>query len=160
MSAIRHLGAHPCPRCLIPLSRVQRMGMTQDMAQRRTLARIDDHEQRNKIQSARAIIYEGNYAVDNERVENLLKTHSLVPTEVRFLAAICNSTLIFHQSAFSKKLGPLGLNAFLLWVIDMMHEFELGVWKALFIHLLRILQSVDKSLLNELDRRYVLFCKL
>jgi hypothetical protein len=36
-----------------------------------------------------------------------------------------------------------------------MHEFELGVWKALFIHLLRMLNAVDKSLVDELDRRYV-----
>jgi hypothetical protein len=34
---------------------------------------------------------------------------------------------------------------------DLMHEFELGVWKALFIHLLRILESSDASLLIELD---------
>jgi hypothetical protein len=36
-----------------------------------------------------------------------------------------------------------------------MHEFELGVWKALFIHLLRILEAYDKKLLVELDRRYM-----
>jgi len=40
-------------------------------------------------------------------------------------------------------------------VVDLMHEFELGVWKALFIHLLRILAAHDKALLIELDRRYV-----
>ena len=34
-----------------------------------------------------------------------------------------------------------------------MHEVELGVWKALMIHLLRILNSVNQNLLNELDRR-------
>lgn len=36
-----------------------------------------------------------------------------------------------------------------------MHEFELGVWKALFIHLLRMLNAADKALVHELDRRYV-----
>lgn len=41
-------------------------------------------------------------------------------------------------------------------VIDLMHEFELGVWKALFMHLLRILQVVDKNLINELNRRSVI----
>jgi hypothetical protein len=44
---------------------------------------------------------------------------------------------------------------FKMLVVDIMHEFELGVWKALFIHLLRILESVDKALIHELDRRYV-----
>lgn len=39
-------------------------------------------------------------------------------------------------------------------VVDLMHEFELGVWKALFIHLLRILAVVNPNLLHELDHRY------
>lgn len=38
-----------------------------------------------------------------------------------------------------------------------MHEIELGGWKALFIHLLRMLESLDESLLIELDRRYPIF---
>ena len=37
-----------------------------------------------------------------------------------------------------------------------MHDFELGDWRSLFIHLLRILDSVDGNLLVELDRRYVI----
>jgi hypothetical protein len=41
-------------------------------------------------------------------------------------------------------------------LVDLMHEFELGVWKALFIHLLRILTAVSKNLVHELDRRWVL----
>jgi len=39
-------------------------------------------------------------------------------------------------------------------VVDLMHEFELGVWKALFIHLLRILCSVNAASLHELNYRY------
>ena len=38
---------------------------------------------------------------------------------------------------------------------DLMHEVELGVWKALFIHLIRILESVNGGLVTELDRRSV-----
>ena len=33
-----------------------------------------------------------------------------------------------------------------------MHEVELGGWKALFIHLLRMLSSIDEERLVELDR--------
>jgi hypothetical protein len=62
------------------------------------------------------------------------------------------------QNAFSKKLGPLGFNLYDMLVVDLMHEFELGVWKALFIHLLRILEAVDKTLVDELDRRYAFPC--
>lgn len=34
-----------------------------------------------------------------------------------------------------------------------MHEVELGGWRAIFIHLLRMLESLDEQLLLELDRR-------
>lgn len=33
-----------------------------------------------------------------------------------------------------------------------MHEIELGVWKKVFVHILRILECVDGAI-NELDRR-------
>lgn len=42
---------------------------------------------------------------------------------------------------------------FFMLVVDLLHEFELGVWRTLFIHLLRILESVDLALVHELDRR-------
>jgi hypothetical protein len=42
-----------------------------------------------------------------------------------------------------------------MFVVDLMHEFELGIWRMLFIHLLRILRAANKDLIHELDRRYV-----
>jgi hypothetical protein len=47
-----------------------------------------------------------------------------------------------------------GFNFFPMLVVDIMHEFELGVWKALFIHLLRILDCIDPGLIIEMNRRY------
>jgi hypothetical protein len=58
------------------------------------------------------------------------------------------------QNAFSNKLQPLGFNLFEMLVVDLMHEFELGVWKALFIHLLRMLAAKNPALLHKLDQRY------
>jgi hypothetical protein len=42
-------------------------------------------------------------------------------------------------------------------VVDLLHEFELGVWKALFTHLIRILHAAAPhgDLVADLDRRYV-----
>ena len=65
--------------------------------------------------------------------------------------------LILCQNAFSSKLAPLGFNMFSMLTVDLMHEVELGVWKALFIHLLHVLDCQDKSLKHELDRRQALF---
>jgi len=40
-------------------------------------------------------------------------------------------------------------------VVDFMHEVELGVWKALFTHLIRILDATPGgSLVGDLDKRY------
>jgi hypothetical protein len=100
------------------------------------LARVDDETWRRKIDVTREIIYIKNYAVDSDAVETILKAQSLVPT----------------RNTFSQKLSKFGFNPFLMFVIDLMHEFELGVWKALFIHLLRILNAADKTLVDELDR--------
>jgi hypothetical protein len=36
----------------------------------------------------------------------------------------------------------------------LMHEFELGIWRALFIHLLRMLESLDPNLLTKLDHQW------
>lgn len=76
------MGGCPCPRCLIPLDRVQNLGMALDMMQRKTLSRKDDEAKRHKVQVAREIIYNENYAVDSQKVETLLKQQSLTPTAV------------------------------------------------------------------------------
>ena len=82
IASIRNLGRCPCPRCLILLDRVAKMGMRQDMTQRRTLARVDDVKRRNHVERAREKIYEMGYVVDSTVVEDLLQEDSLVPTAV------------------------------------------------------------------------------
>ena len=47
----------------------------------------------------------------------------------------------------------LGFDVFEILLPDLLHEMELGVWKSLYIHLLRILDSVDESLAAEVARR-------
>jgi hypothetical protein len=38
-------------------------------------------------------------------------------------------------------------------VVDLLHEVELGIWRSLLVHLLRIIRSVNKDLVHELDQR-------
>ena len=42
-------------------------------------------------------------------------------------------------------------------IVDLLHKFELGVWKALFTHLIQILHAAAPhgSLVAKLDRQYV-----
>jgi hypothetical protein len=52
------------------------------------------------------------------------------------------------------RLSKFGFDVFSIFVPDFMHEIELGVWKNLFIHLLRILDCIEGSV-NALDWRLV-----
>jgi hypothetical protein len=63
------------------------------------------------------------------------------------------------QNRFAEKLGPLGLDPFRMLVVDLMHECELGTWKALFTHLMRLLYSLPQGiqLVATFDSRYI-FC--
>ncbi|KAJ7220515.1 hypothetical protein GGX14DRAFT_354385 [Mycena pura] len=49
------------------------------------------------------------------------------------------------KNAFSELLRPYGAEMFPLLVVDLMHEFELGVWKAVFIHIIRILHTLPNA---------------
>lgn len=64
------------------MARIQNMGKAQDMQQRRTLKRTDNDDRKRKVNIARNIIYQKNYAVNSKAVENQLKKESLVPTLV------------------------------------------------------------------------------
>lgn len=48
----------------------------------------------------------------------------------------------------------MGFNIFCALVVDLLHEFEIGVWKMLFIHLLHIISAQDKDLIHQLGKRY------
>jgi hypothetical protein len=41
-----------------------------------------------------------------------------------------------------------------MFVVDLLHEFELGVWKATFTHLMRILFAAGGDAIQILNRRY------
>lgn len=45
-------------------------------------------------------------------------------------------------------------NFFLMLVVDLLHEFELGVWKAIFTHLMHILCTAGGTLIQQLNYRY------
>ncbi|KIM64237.1 hypothetical protein SCLCIDRAFT_40055, partial [Scleroderma citrinum Foug A] len=120
IATIQNLGVCPCPRCLIPKSRVHQVATERDMLQRTILQCCDTKERRDKVVATHWLIYEKQYAVHTSQVEELLKSESLVPT----------------LNAFSEKLSITGFDLFRMLVVDLLHEFELGVWKAVFTHLL------------------------
>jgi hypothetical protein len=64
-----------------------------------------------------------------------------------------------YKNAFGEKLGPYGFDLHHMFVVDLMHEFELGIWKSTFVHIIRVLHAAvpgDKAIV-ELNRRYASF---
>ncbi|KIK75785.1 hypothetical protein PAXRUDRAFT_784545 [Paxillus rubicundulus Ve08.2h10] len=60
-------------------------------------------------------------------------------------------------NTFAERLAPLNFNVFPTLVVDLMHEFELGVLKSAFKHLIRILYAIDPGLVAILNERYGVF---
>lgn len=59
------------------------------------------------------------------------------------------------QNAFSDRLATFGFNLFPIFVVDLLHEVEIGVWRSLFIHLLRIMECIGPTIVHKLDERFV-----
>ncbi|KAJ3821654.1 hypothetical protein F5880DRAFT_1485705 [Lentinula raphanica] len=133
LATIRDFGSYPCPRCLCPKSKLDQMGTHRDMKIRETPRVI----LRDKVKLARTWIYHKGDKIHANAVERVLKPTSSVPT----------------MNAFLDRLG-LDFDLARMLVVDLMHEFELGVWKALFTHLIRILYAAQPQHIEELDDRY------
>jgi hypothetical protein len=58
------------------------------------------------------------------------------------------------QNAFSHRLRLLGFDIFEALTVDFMHEFELGVWKSVFTHILRLLEATSSKSVAEFNARY------
>ncbi|KIJ29828.1 hypothetical protein M422DRAFT_187908 [Sphaerobolus stellatus SS14] len=142
LATIRDLGLCPCPRCDIEKKQVDLMGMDRDMARRRNPNHIrkDDHARRYDVEKARALIDVKGVPVTGKGVENILKPHSRVPT----------------VNAFSERLLDLGFEFHLMFVVDFLHEIELGTWKATLMHLIRLLYAQATSTVHELNQRIIL----
>jgi hypothetical protein len=156
MLSLRDKGTCPCPRCTILKPEISQLGTSRDRARREKQARSHDHLVQDEICRARELIYQRTgYAVNSQAVDNLLKSRSLVPTVASTLQnmyAVPNLQGGF-QNTFSHRLAPFGVNHYRLFVVDLMHEVELGVWKAVFTHLIRILHVVGAQRVDELNHR-------
>jgi len=51
-------------------------------------------------------------------------------------------------------LSPFGFDFHRMLTVDLLHEVELGVWKALLAHLIRMLHACGADKVHEFDERY------
>ncbi|KZV87861.1 hypothetical protein EXIGLDRAFT_571190, partial [Exidia glandulosa HHB12029] len=135
IATVKDLGRCPCPRCLITKDEIPKVGQQLDIRRRTTKARTDSARRQQRVDMARKVIEEHGIAVDSKTLDPFLGEESL--------------------NAFSERLGSLLFDFFRMLVVDLLHEFEIGVWKAIFIHMLRILQAEGgEDLLAELNQRF------
>ncbi|EMD39733.1 hypothetical protein CERSUDRAFT_92226 [Gelatoporia subvermispora B] len=138
VACIRFLAQGPCAVCLMEKAKIAAMGTKANMKFRISHACNDTERLRNKISTAREWISKLGYSLTSQRLARLLDSKSLLPIE----------------SAFSRVLSPTGFNHYQMLVPDLMHEFELGVWKAVFTHLIRVLYAAGGDRVQELNKRF------
>ncbi|TFK81828.1 hypothetical protein K466DRAFT_648231 [Polyporus arcularius HHB13444] len=109
-----------------------------DMNARKNHIRVDNRLTHRKIEAARKQIFERGAPPEGTAVEGMLQT--LVAD--------------MAQSAFSDKLSEFGHDVYQMLVPDIMHEFELGVWKGIFRHLVRVLIAAGGDGVQRLDARF------
>ncbi|PCH44467.1 hypothetical protein WOLCODRAFT_154510 [Wolfiporia cocos MD-104 SS10] len=110
------------------------MGTPADM-ERQNILCIDTTAIQNLIDGARRSVFRKGFALNSKKI---LDPKSLVTT----------------RSAFSQRLSKFGFNFYSMFVPDLLHEFELGVWKAVFTHLLCILYAEGKDRIQILNKRF------
>ncbi|KAF7300199.1 hypothetical protein MKEN_01343700 [Mycena kentingensis (nom. inval.)] len=138
IAVIRAMSEYLCPRCNTPQKYFHEMGKKRDMQRRKTNERKDTPERRSLVSRVRSWIFNKGFALKNNNVKEQLAFGAQAPT----------------PSAFSDFLFPLGVNYYSLLTVDLMHEFELGVWKSLFIHLIRMCVYFGPETVHALNRRY------
>ncbi|THH05402.1 hypothetical protein EW146_g9914 [Bondarzewia mesenterica] len=138
LASIRSLAQCLCPRCCTSKAQASEMGTKVDAHQRQATARQDDAEYQHKVKTAREFIYQKGISIKSVHVDRVLEANSLTPT----------------RNIFSTRFRPFGFNFFNMLTVDLMHEFELGVWKAIFIHLLRILTAEGGRTIVQLNNRF------
>ncbi|KAG9085486.1 hypothetical protein FS749_004383 [Ceratobasidium sp. UAMH 11750] len=137
LATIRNNGACVCPRCFVEKTTTSQMGTPTDM-QTRKKKWIDNEKRRAKIEQARCLIYDQGKALASDAVEALLKDHSYTPT----------------MNAFSASLRNFKFNYFATLVVDQLHEVELGVWKSVFQHLIRLLHLRGPAAVAEFNQQF------
>ncbi|EJF62543.1 hypothetical protein DICSQDRAFT_146222 [Dichomitus squalens LYAD-421 SS1] len=138
VTCLKTLARCACPDCTTDKCNFWRMGMKRDMAAREKNARKDTGFFHAAIARARRWIFEEGTAPDSTHIA---KTQ----LGVFSMASV--------RSAFSQHFASFGYNVYKLFVPDLMHEFELGVWKGTFTHLVQILIAAGQDKVQKLDER-------
>ncbi|KAI0258587.1 hypothetical protein BC834DRAFT_1045792 [Gloeopeniophorella convolvens] len=140
LCAMKCNGDSLCPRCHIKRDQVLRMGTKRDMRAQRAEAhrRIDDHPRRHRVELGRKLIFDQGAPLTAKALQELLGCTGAIPT----------------RNALSEKLSQHGFDYHHIFAPNLLHEFELGVWKGIFAHLIRLLAALEGNPIHTLNERY------
>ncbi|KAF8594867.1 hypothetical protein BDV93DRAFT_458195 [Ceratobasidium sp. AG-I] len=120
VSTIRKFGLIPSPQDLDAKANIHMLGSVSDRRTRINNPRVNDLNSRQLVYDARQKIYQSGYGIGSDAVEALLKPTSSVPT----------------MNAFAERLVEFSFKLYPMLVPDTLYELDLGVCKALLIHLI------------------------
>ncbi|KAJ3531527.1 hypothetical protein NMY22_g8114 [Coprinellus aureogranulatus] len=123
IATIRQRGDCPCTRCLIKMTEADQMGTPEDMLRREKTARKDDDSRRALVKQARAMI------IPEDQTKG-------VAIDKRSCRGAAQATVTEPCAD-----ADSNFDIFSTLTVDLLHEFEIGVWKGLFIHILRIVDA-------------------
>ncbi|KAH9903884.1 uncharacterized protein BXZ73DRAFT_111380 [Epithele typhae] len=140
IACVKPMGKCPCTDCHVRKTDIHLMGTKQDLAQRQRHPRTALSSTLQRwIENVRSWIFERGIDPESKHVnESPLNEHSTTPA----------------RNAFSTRLNAFGFDVYRILVPDLMHEFELGVWKSTLTHLLRLVIALGGDNIQTLDSRF------
>ena len=147
--ALTSMATFLCLRCLILKANVPQIGKDFDMNWWKSQARKYSPE---NIEIACKAIFDLGRSINYKGEYDLLKEGSWVPTRVRYS---CLSSWIYLPLSQNAYFEELSLNPSLLMAVDLMHNIELGINKAIITHILWLLLAVGEGVIKEFDARSV-----
>ncbi|KAI0040823.1 hypothetical protein FA95DRAFT_1527233 [Auriscalpium vulgare] len=138
LATIKNQGRCPCPRCFVTKDQIPEVATPADMESRKDI-RVDDEVRQKTVKKARRQLFTHARSITSDPVKTLLDATSMTPT-INAFSKLNTTTVPFN---FHKML-----------VVDLLHEFELGIWKAVFTHLLRLLYALGGDRIARLNERY------
>ena len=161
ISCIKFLAKCMCPQCLSLKSKITKVGSETDMCNWVTLEHVDNEAWCYDIEMVREMLFEKGVNISSSKIDQILGPTSAVPTRIclLFYHTRLNHLMYLKNtfSEFANCLGKFKFNFYQLLIPDLLHEFELSVWKAVFTHLIHILYAFGNDTIHYLNSRFFPF---
>ncbi|KAE9384947.1 hypothetical protein BT96DRAFT_841397 [Gymnopus androsaceus JB14] len=138
IATICMLGSHPCVHCLVDKDQIDQLGTKSDTKRCERKACIDSEEHQSTIEKMWKWIFDDGLSVASSYVEAF--SNLLLGLLLKYV--IHNIFKLF------------GMNFYDLLVPDVLLELELGIWKAILLHLICMVHCLGSENIQEMNGRY------